>query len=729
MKNIEYSLEIIGEKKSFIPRIEIINPIINSNKKIFEITADNSYGKTFFLNLLAYGLDADKLDNSRILDSIKESISRYDDKSSYSLEYKIDLDLPDDRILTLSKEKGRDKLIQFNNGAPIGYKTLHNELSIIYDVPTNPSERLNAVIKDLNNWNSNLKIKIDKIARKLFELTKEFDSVRNEDKIKNLEILIDKNDIDIEKKKVEIENELIKFKNLKTLKNLNELISLTKKNIDIEAAIFKKEKELKSLPKPIKVDKKDTNLIKKYNDELVDIENSFKKIIAKFIGFINDDNEILEIISENPTVNKHYIRIKETNLRLDLYESSTDNENKQSKYVESIEYIRDTIINFIDNKKNDKSYMIHNSYSQFILLLEELIQNDIDYLLKNAIDLDSNKLKTHLQELVDTYKINNYDYFKPFFNTELKLIKGLIAQFTRTSNQLNIENKKKLVDDVDNRYYKVKAEIDNLKNSQKSVRHDLTIITGNCATDLSISDLSRFDSIQKITDIKFNFESKIFDTNLLSNINLAIDEIQSKIKKHEKECQELITDNDINKRYYKIENERKPSKYNLEQKTKIITFDRMLKQILSNLKSYDDLISKIESDKLTEFKHEKDIKFMELAGKIIAYSMDNKLLRPDGIYVKLDFYDMIKQEFHCEGNIIIKKLDVSTGLASANYLKQRIDNVEGKYVVVLLDEIGNMAQNALDTVIESIKKLESQNRLVIAMLTKPNSNGIHIIEY
>jgi hypothetical protein len=373
--------------------------------------------------------------------------------------------------------------------------------------------------------------------------------------------------------------------------------------------------------------------------------------------------------------------------------------------------------------------MIHNSYSQFISLLEELIQNDIDYLLKDAIDLDSKKLKTHLQELVNSYKINNYDYFKPFFNTELKSIKGLIAQFTRTSNLLNSENKKKLVDDVDNRYYKVKAEIDNLKNSQKSVRHDLTIIIGNCATDLSISDLSRFDSIQKISDIKFNFESKISDTKLLANLNLAIDEIQAKIKKSEKECQELTTDNDINKRYYKIENERKPSKYNLEQKTSIITFDRMLKQILSNLKSYDDLISKIETDKLTQFKHEKDIKFMELAGKIIAYSMDNKLLRPDGIYIKLDFYDMIKQEFHCEGNIIIKKLDVSTGLASANYLKQRIDNVEGKYVVVLLDEIGNMAQNALDTVIESIKKLESQNRLVIAMLTRPNSNGIQIIEY
>ena len=109
--------------------------------------------------------------------------------------------------------------------------------------------------------------------------------------------------------------------------------------------------------------------------------------------------------------------------------------------------------------------------------------------------------------------------------------------------------------------------------------------------------------------------------------------------------------------------------------------------------------------------------------------MDNKLLRKDGEFIELKYYDMIKQEFHCSDDIVIKKDDVSTGLASANYLKQRIENVEGKYVVVLLDEIGNMAQNALDKVIESIKKLETQNRLVLAVFTRPNSKGIKIIDY
>ena len=214
MNKIDYNLDIIGEHNSFRPRNEIIEPIINSKNKIFEITADNSYGKTFILNLLAYGLDADKLDDTKILNSIKESIKRYDDSDSYSLDYNINLGLPDNRVLTLTKDKGRDKLIQIDNGSPISYKALHKELSIIYDVPSNPSERLNAVIKDLNIWNTNLKNKFEKIARHIFEISKEFDSVRNESKIQNLKEKIKDLKYELDKNTRKKEIELNHLKNL-----------------------------------------------------------------------------------------------------------------------------------------------------------------------------------------------------------------------------------------------------------------------------------------------------------------------------------------------------------------------------------------------------------------------------------------------------------------------------------------------------------------------------------
>ena len=186
MSSINYELEIIGEKKKYTPRNEFITPSITSKKRIYEITADNSYGKTFILNLLAYALEADKLGNEKILETIKSSISRYDESSSYKLEYNIQLDLPDDKILSLSKKKGEGKLIQIDGSPPIGYNTLHKNLSVIYDVPTNPSERLKAVINDLSNWNNRLENKIKNTTRYFNDITKEFDSVRDEEKITDL---------------------------------------------------------------------------------------------------------------------------------------------------------------------------------------------------------------------------------------------------------------------------------------------------------------------------------------------------------------------------------------------------------------------------------------------------------------------------------------------------------------------------------------------------------------
>ena len=119
MRKIDYTLHIKGEGKTYDPRPELINPINNSNNKIFEITADNSYGKTFILNLLAYALEADKLDEAKILNSIRNSITRYDNDDSYELEYNINLELPGGKELKLLKEKKGGKLIKLDDGPPI----------------------------------------------------------------------------------------------------------------------------------------------------------------------------------------------------------------------------------------------------------------------------------------------------------------------------------------------------------------------------------------------------------------------------------------------------------------------------------------------------------------------------------------------------------------------------------------------------------------------------------
>jgi len=727
MNNINYELEILGEKKTYNGREEFIDPIINSKNKIFEITADNSYGKTFILNLLAYALEADKLDNEKILDSIKESISRYDDDASYNLEYDIDLDLPDNKKLSLTKTKGRNKIIQIDGGAPISHTILHKNLSVIYDVPTNPSERLNAVIKDLGNWNENLITKFTKVSRSFYDITKEFDSVRNEEKILNLKEKSEKIENQILEKNKLINKKNLIVNDLNKMLNLKNLSLLFKKNAEFEVKINKKSKQFKLLKKPVKIEKKDELKIQQLNSELAKLEKDFKEIISKLIHEINNDIEISELITNDSSIIKYYNIIKDTEIK-DIF-SSSNYVLAQNKFIESIGYIKDAILRFIIEKKNGKSYIIHNSYKQLIDLLEELMENEIDHILKNATTVESVKLKNQLESIINEHKVKNYESLKRFMNNDLKLIKGYLSQFMRTQNQLKKENKKKLVNNDDSKYYKVQADLKDLKDTFKKVKNNLTLTTATCANELNIDDLSNFNSLDKISDLRYNLESKIGTPKLLEDISSSKVIVEKEIRDLKRIVDDLESQKRLTDRSFKMEDDKNPSKYNDEQKIKIKTFLKVLQIINVNLLSFKTLISNIEKGDLSKFKDVEDIQFMELAGKIIAYSMDNKLLRADGVYAQLNFYDMIRQEFHCNGDLVIKKADVSTGLASANYLKQRIENVEGKYVVILLDEIGNMAQNAINKVIESIKKLENQKRLVLAVLTRPNSNGIKIIEY
>lgn len=727
MNSIDYTLEIIGEKKIYHPREEFILPIINSKKKIFEITADNSYGKTFVLNLLAYALEADKLGDERILKSIKESISRYDDEKSYGLNYEIDLKLPDNKKLSLSKTSGRGKIIKLDDGAPINHKILHRDLTVIYDVPTNPNERLNAVIKDLSVWNDNIKSKTIDIAKYFSNLSKEFDSVRNEDKIEKLEkdTKATKNNIaDIEIRIRKKESWLFE---LETYSNLKDLSLYFKKRLELETKLLKKQKAFKLLKKPSKIEKKDELKIKGLNNELAILEKDFKEVISRLIAEINKDTEIEELIVDDRLIVSYYDFIR--NIEINDIIQSDDYVAMQKKFIESIEFIKDTIIRFISEKKNDKSYIIHNSYKELINLLEELVENEIDHFLKSATSVDSKKLKSSLETIINQHKVKDYDSLKSFLTTGLRPLGGYISQFMRVQHQLDKENKKKLVDDDGSIYYKMEAELKELKHTLKSVKNNFDLTCATCANDLKISDLSRFDSLDKISAIQYNVKQKISNPELLENLNSSKVEIQRKLRDLREKIKALDSDRRLNERALEMERAKRPSRYNDAQKNKIKSFLHTISLINANLRTYTDLISKIEGGNLSEFTTQEDVNFMELAGKIIAYSMDNKLLRADGDLVNLEFYDMLKQEFHCENNIIIKKDDVSTGLASANYLKQRIENVEGKYVVILLDEIGNMAQNALDSVITSIKKIENQNRLVMAVFTRPNSKGIKIIEY
>lgn len=721
---IDYKLKILGEKVDYLPRQEFIQPLINSDKKIFEITAGNGFGKTFLLNLFAFAFYADKLGNESILKTLKERVSDYSNTKAYNLEYRLSFNLPDGKKIILSKDNVSERIVQFENGPPIGANNLHKTVSILYDVPVDPSLRLNEVIRDLGVWNNRLRDKFLLYNNLLDKIESQFSSVRDEEKIeyyekKSLELKEEKNS----KLKSFTERDNL-HKDLNHYSDLEKLIEYYKKLKNLSGELFKKEKEFKNCPKPKKIDKKDENLIKNLQSDLNSVKNQFKSLMLDLIKTITDLNDLSESINNDSSLNKTFAFLNDNDIESII--TNEDYIDAANIFIDKLQFLADFISVYINKEESGKKYVVHNFLKQLLEQIDELIENGAEGILEVLTKNDTNILKKEIQNRIIEHRIINYSMLKSNVKSSPNLIKNYISQAIKLSGKIEEESKKKGVDSDGEKYYKLKGEVEDLRFKIDKTSKEIENFKYNLAKDLEIN-YKQLESFEAAVSIKGIIKIKIpIDINI-DNLSYEINKVYKEKQHFAQQIEENVKSSSLNDAMLLNEKKKIESQYSDIQQKKIRAFKHGLQLIIKNIGDFNELINNINDGDLERFKIDEDVKFINVAGKIIAYSMDNKILRSDGEYIKLDYYDLLNKEFHCAGDVIIRKDDIATGLASANYLRQRIENVEGQYVVILLDEIGNMAQDTLAEVIKSIKKIEEQNRLIIAVLTQPSRQKEEIL--
>jgi hypothetical protein len=723
---IDYQLKILGEKKDFLPRKEFISPIETSGAKIFEITADNGYGKTFLLNLIGYACFADKLDEKIILKSLKESISRYGDEDSYDLSYNLKLDLPDGKILTLKKESNNDRCFEIDGETKFDYNELHNSLSVLYDVPTDPSERLNAVIEDIGVWNSNLLNKMTQFWEFLRSVQSDFRNIKDELKIKSFIDAIDTLEVEIESKKKSLEQITVSINKLKVYQDLKSLVEEYKSELSLEEKLINSQKAFKKLSKPVQINKKDESVITNLQIEKNKLRNEVQSILKHFLELIDESPELCNLIKGNQYFTDSYNNIR--NVEIDKLIISDSYVEDLNKLMKSINQLEEDILLYIRNEEMGKKFVAFHFLKQLLAQIDTLIESEAEEVIEEITKINSNTLIEEIKKNLSLNEMPDYSEIKFFLKDRLPKIKSFITELYKQNSKLNKETGKKGIDEQGEKYYKLKADIDLFKEKIKERSRNIVTLKYPISQALSI-DLSLLDGYDKSVNLLNNQKQVINNKEELTDLTGFLKSKNNSLQIKQDEIRKLEDSKKMNEVILDLEQKKSDSKFTDSEQKNINDFIESLTFLIRNIKKFSDVISSIKSGDLSSFTHKADQDFIKVAGKIIAYSMDNKLLRPDGEYIRLENYDMLKKEFQCENEIRIKKDDISTGLASANYLRQRIENTEGDYVIVLLDEIGNMASNTLSEVIKSIKKIENQNRLVLALLTQPMANGIKINEF
>ncbi len=727
---LDYALEIVKEKKNFSPN-EVITKYLNStHSRIIEINAGNGYGKTFLLNLIAYSLRGTEIKKDTINSTLKERISRYNISNDYLLSFDIKYDLPNGQSLISTKKKGSNEIGTYikdidgiNDNINLGAPTLHKELTIFYDVPSDPGNRLNGVLDSIFNLNLKLTDSVLQLYTLVNTLSNKCENTKNNNLVFELEneretfITSEESIKLLINKKADQLKQIVKAINILKLQEELRNFETFKIDSDRKYSIFSKIKK-PTIEKP-----KDEKIIIDLGKKLDDLVSS---LVEKILGVIKiiESNQIIALLNENPNLKEIYNNFTKINQSKIKSLEQGEAQKLGDDFFKISSGLITIILNIEKNPENQERQQ-YQTFLEFLDTIEPKILTEVIKINKNEI------IKTLQKKINDLQLPADFKSEKKFLNNLGESAKEILAKIFITNRDIIKEKNKVATNPNDTEiYYSSKESFEIASQKLKDCETEITLLKNELKsaglTDSIISDRQLLS--RELGVLSSNSELKA----LMINKESSRKELLESKKRLEDEKTQIERKRILVE--LKLENENKKSDELLttDQKNRLKNIAMSIQAIQLIHRRFSTFFSKREEiSELSKMTQNSLFgkSFLQISGNYIAKSMDNKLLKSDGVFESFKYFNIIKKEFELLDGSVIKQDDIATGLASGNYLKQRISNLEGKYLVILLDEIGNMDKKILQEVIESIKKLENEGRLVLALLAKPGNEGITINSY
>ena len=705
----------------FSPNEKLTKFIKENKSRILVIQASNSSGKSFLLNIIAYAFYALNLDKDELPDSLRRSINYLIDEEHQKINYNISISDPDGFNIESSKDAITNKpiVIRKNNNTEkiIEYTDFIEEYKLLYDIPEKPLDRIYQLLKSIKDFNSNLLNRLNPLDLKIDDILKSINEERNEDVIKNIEerIKVKKYNLDINNEK-EIEF-ISKLKDLENQENLLKLRNLINDFNSTSNSYDKVNNELKKLTPPSK-----ENIILQNNSKISELKNNIKQL--NLINTINTFKEDIENNDYSDKIKKDFDSSEIEILEL-IYIS---NETILDLIVEND---LEKIIKLSNNLKAIKEYSFNNFFSN---LKKDLNEDDFK-LLKNLTSdfkkyeadaqndlLIKNIFKKSIKEIIYELEMQQIKFDKINEINELQTsinysIDNLIVKLNLAKNyakELYQENKKQIKAPLEHKIYNetLNKKNDLLTRKNKQSQDIQTIRLFLEKNEIPLTELELMENINKLLE-KLNVKNALFKGKELEKIEFFKNEI--------KKFQSLISglDSEVleNEMKLKIENSKINSNYS-KHKSTIQIFSNKLSYFIKWLNQNNSLIK--DNGELNTTNFESNKIYMKLIGEFVASLMGNKILYQNNTTnISYIDYSSITPCFVTDENKRIAFSDFSGGQGSSNYLKAKLNINDNRKQIILLDEIANMDNKSLNEVIERLKVLEKNNKLLLAILVEP----------
>ena len=649
----------------------------------------NDSGKTTVLSLIKLAFSnfqLDEIDNETMKNKMRLILDNPDFKmnlsvSSYDNTFRI-------KIEYSNNSKRADYYI---NDKPVGYTYFSEETELLYEVPGEAIKKLDGILYDIKNKLSEYGTILTEYENHINEMYDKLTEYENSEK-RRKEII----------SKIESLNKMLDSMNptyeedLKNYQDLyNKFIYNKYQKLDLEISNI--ELRIDNLNKKVKKNQYKNKKINKYQNELINKGASVYDIItynkSLFDSFIEKNEEYQKIFGEE--------------LKLLINNNGEDiNEELISKLNTYFILIKEQILKKLKNSSDSESVLQYRLIKQLIELINQYIdKNPVIPIFDDNASTLLDKLYSERKKLEDA----NNEYTKlNDLNSACDHIINELGNLTLILNNYNTEktkNETETQSDSEGNEEDYESQIEELKNQEKSLIKEQMQIE---------------DEYNKLTQSYNRYDLDTLERNLKTAEN------------HYKMDKEKIDslNKDIKDQKNLIENLKmfeKPS-YAMTKSEMELEFDKLaqIKKKLKNYKCFIDLLLKNNYNNVA--KDNSSNKFYDVLGKYIAniikfiYHLHKK-------YYLLGI-DFINREYIIdpkESDIQKISFDsIGTGTSALNGLMTRMQqDTNGKKLVILVDEIGDMDNSNLENLIKNAEKEIESNRLLLMLMTRPDNNDMN----
>jgi hypothetical protein len=694
----EGSSEIVFHPDESIQKIE---------NNIVLIEAPNGRGKSFFLNTLALGLYGNRLTDkeSHISPSLKERIKEISDRTDQTLTFDIKITTNNGPTLISKKESPKStdiKVYEINDNGKtsVPYRSFLDKYYFIYDIPESPIKRLPHLVEEIKLHQSRYKDKVSRLKETIENIKREIKSSKNPEEIKRYRDSVaefeSKKEI-LEENKRDIAQKLDIIETYHIYSGYDFNLYLHK---HYEDKIKNEKKKVSNLKRDMS--RKSTEFNRKY----IEVENATTEMEEIFDQLCN----IFDSIFKNKDHKKH-IKIW---MDIDLSSALTTFEFDE-RICKEIGYFKKEAEKLLSDEQLSESGKIAVFYKE---LLEIIKPFNFKEIVLPGTEKTIENLQYSIQEEYSNHQSLANKYNKAKNSVDLiDSLKKLIINNHRPLEDLKILKEKK--DRVSSKHIdpiEINSTVDDFNNRLKTVEKKLrnyeSIAYNKEITDFGDSDINYGDIANKIREKNPELQ-QYFDQNE--------DEREKSINEHSQQVDTLTkqindTTNSIkvsNERLKELQ-ERKPHKYQnyfKDIENIYATVDKLERKLIK-YNQYIDAMEKGTSPQNSGSYAELISKY--LASKIPQCPYIDDLLTPEEV-------DIVNRVIIADnGQRKIKFNDISTGQGMSIYLRTLLKRPieDNRKVIAIFDEVATMDQKSLKPIINTLKELDKQNRLLFAIFVQ-----------